>query len=127
MKRMKNPNVIDTTLDLLYEMDLQGLPEKDQFLYAEPGEEHDRFVVIGEEVLGDELISRGFGGCWPLLDDALESYDWNAGAPAFVIDLFVEPRRALIDVVMKASPRKADGYVARRSLVDDAGELEFPS
>jgi hypothetical protein len=117
---MKNPNIIDATLDLLYATGVEGLPEKDQFLYPHPGEENDRYVIIGEEVLGDELISRGFGGCWPSRSDALDSYDWNAGAPVYMIDLFCEPKDALWDIKLEPA------FGPRRSLVDEHGDPVIP-
>lgn len=108
------------TLDLLYATGVEGLPDKDRWLNGEIGEENDRYVVIGEEVLGEDLISRGFGGCWPGLSDALDSYDWNAGAPVFVVDLFEEPAHALRDVTL------APVLEPRRSFVDEHGEPVIP-
>jgi hypothetical protein len=117
---MKPPNLNTDTLDLLYEWAPTGLPPKERWLDADPNEINDRYVVIGEEVVGTQ-VARGFGGCWPGLKDALDSYDWNAGAPTYIIDLFHPPTAALLDVIL--TPSAGDRF---RSLVDNAGELELP-
>jgi hypothetical protein len=122
---MKPPHLNTDTLDLLYATDVENLPPKERWLDVEPEEINDRFVVIGEEVI-HETVFRGFGGCWPDLHDALDSYDNNAGIPVFVVDLFAEPKNALIDVIFKPEPRRVDNYVARRSLADDHGDPVIP-
>lgn len=112
---MRPPNLNTDTLDALYNTGVEDLPAKERWLDVHPNEINDRYVVIGEEALGDDLISRGFGGCWPDLRDALQSYDWNAGAPVYIVDLWHPPDQAVIRVIL--NPTTAD----RWSSFDDAG------
>lgn len=83
------------TLDALYDLSIEGLPERANWdLPIEtPSEANDRYVVIAEEVTGDEVY-RHFGGCWPEANDALRSYDWSYGPPVFLVDLWVAPEQA---------------------------------
>lgn len=103
---MRPPNLNTDTLDLLYEWAPENLPPKERMLDCPPEEVNDRFVVIGEEVVYKDVTS-GFGGCWPDLSDALESYDWNAGPPAYVVDLFAGPEVALFTVRLIPYPGTA--------------------
>lgn len=117
---MRPPNLNEDTLKLLYETGVENLPEYERWLDCPEDEIRDRFVVIGEEVVGEE-VTRGFGGCWPTIDDALESYDWNAGAPVFLIDIFEWPSSALRDI--RLIPR-AD--VFSRNLANEHGDPVIP-
>lgn len=96
----------EATLDLLLHADVEDVPERWVWLELE---EPDRYVVIGEEVI-DSSVRRGFGGCWPTMAGALASYDWNAGPPIAILDLFSPPEVALHDVILTPTtrgPRKA--------------------
>jgi hypothetical protein len=99
---VRPPDLNEATLDALYETSVEGLPEKGRWLDADPNEVDDRYVIIGEEVALDS-VTRRFGGCWQTLADALESYDWNAGVPAFVVDLFSPPESAVQYVTLTPS------------------------
>jgi hypothetical protein len=83
------------TLDALYDLDIEGLPERARWndRPETPSALDDRYVVIAEEIAGDEVV-RSFGGCWPQDDDALRSYDWSYGPPVYVVDLWAPPAEA---------------------------------
>ena len=107
----------DRTLNLLYELDVEDLPERD--VWTEPEHADDRFVVIGEEVVGTD-VRRGFGGAWATVRDALASYDWNAGPPAFIVDIGAHAERALIPIVLTARTEPV------RSFIDAHGGPTLP-
>lgn len=116
---MRPPDLNEDTLRLLYETGVEDLPPIERWLDVDEEEIGDRYVMIGEQTIGKESL-YGFGGCWPNLSDALESYDWNAGAPVFVVDLFSAPPAALIDIALDARPN------GHRSLADERGEPVIP-
>lgn len=100
---MRPPNLNTDTLDLLYEWAPENLPEKERWLDCPPEEIDDRFALIGEDEVLHEHVVTSFGGCWPTISGALTSYDWNAGAPAYLVDLFAEPDVALIPIKLIAT------------------------